>query len=320
MGDGAGAKTCLIGENAPGNALLHAQKEAAHNAAGDGGGLEGTLENGGEDRGNGLDSGNDDAKRQNHIQQSHQGHQLLADLADALDAADENQTYHQADDDADDETAGGNLGGGEQAEVQQRRVDGGGDGVDLGGVAGAEDGAHAEQGVGVGKDHPLFAQAVFNVVHGAAYQLPTLVPLPVENGQGHLEELGAHTQQGGDPHPEHGAGAADGNGAGYARNVARAHSGGKGGAHRLERGDGTVAGLFLLEHPADGAAQGIGELADLQKARAEAQVQSHADDAHHGGNAPDKAVENAVEFDKRFHNFSFFSMDTPGAGGGIAMP
>ena len=182
VGDGAGAKTCLIGENAPGNALLHAQKEAAHNAAGDGGGLEGTFENGGEDRGNGLNSGNDDAQSQNDVQQSHQGHQLLADLADALDAADENQAYHQADDDADDKTAGGNLGGGEQVEVQQRRVDGGGDGVDLGGVAGAENGHHAEDGIQRGKPAPSAAQAIFNVVHRTTSVSTLFINFSVFNG------------------------------------------------------------------------------------------------------------------------------------------
>ena len=50
--------------------------------------------------------------------------------------------------------------------------------------------------------------------------------------------------------------------------------------------------------------QGVGEFTDLDKAAFEAQVQAHADDAHHGGQAPDKSVENSVDLGNRFQKNS----------------
>ena len=40
MGDGAGAKTGLVGKDAAGNALLHTDEQAADSAAGKGSGVE----------------------------------------------------------------------------------------------------------------------------------------------------------------------------------------------------------------------------------------------------------------------------------------
>ena len=38
-----------------------------------------------------------------------------------------------------------------------------------------------------------------------------------------------------------------------------------------------------------------GVVADLQKARADTEQQPHANDAHHGGDAPDKAVHRLID-------------------------
>lgn len=74
VGDGAGAKAGLVGENAPGHALLHTQEEAAHDAAGDGRGLKGTLKNGGKHGWNRVNMDNNDAQRKDNVQQGHQRH------------------------------------------------------------------------------------------------------------------------------------------------------------------------------------------------------------------------------------------------------
>jgi glucokinase len=74
-----------------------------------------------------------------------------------------------------------------------------------------------------------------------------------------------------------------------------AHGAGQRGAHRLKRGHGTVRSIPLAEHPSHGGADGVGEFADLQKARADTEQQPHANDAHHGGDAPDKAVHRLID-------------------------
>ena len=82
--------------------------------------------------------------------------------------------------------------------------------------------------------------------------------------QRNLAVLGYHAQQGGDPHPENSAGAADGDGARHAGNVAGADGGRQGGADCLERGNGALAGLgSLLEELTDGIAPDGTEFAEL---------------------------------------------------------
>ena len=302
MGDGAGTETCFVREDATGNALLHADEEAAHDAASNGGGIEGTLENGGKHSGNLADIHNDKAQTQYDVQQGHEGHQTLGDLADALDTANEDHGDNHADHHADDQIAGAYGGCGQQAVVQQGGVDGGGDGVDLGGVAGAEDGADAEEGVQVSQPHPLFAQTVLDVVHGAAYIVALGVPLPEVDSQGHFGELGAHAEQSGDPHPEHGTGTADGDGAGHTGDVAGTHGGRQSGADCLEGGDGTVGGIILFQNAADGIFHGIAELADLDKPGPQSQIQAHADDADDGRQAPDEVVQHFVDGSNDFQH------------------
>ena len=87
VGDGTGTKTCLIGENAAGNALFHTQEEVTYHTAGDGCGIEGTVEDAGEDGGDLTDIQHDQTNAQQNIDHSHKGNQSLGDLTQALDAA-----------------------------------------------------------------------------------------------------------------------------------------------------------------------------------------------------------------------------------------
>ena len=178
---------------------------------------------------------------------------------------------------------------------QHGGINGRDDGVDLSGVAGAKDRQHAKQGVQHRQELPALPQAVFNIVHGAAHQLPVFVPLPEMDGQRHLRKLGAHAQQRRAPHPEHGTRPADGDGTRHARDVAGAHRRRQCGADGLERGHGAVRGILFAEHPANGGADGVGEFADLQKAGPHTEQQTHADDAHHGRDPPDKAVDRLID-------------------------
>ena len=88
-------------------------------------------------------------------------------------------------------------------------------------------------------------------------------------------------------------------------NVAGAHGAGQCGAHRLEGGYGTVRSVLFAEHASDGGFDGVREFADLQKAGAHAQQQTHTNDAHHGGYAPDKIVDCRIDGrDRLDHNSS----------------
>ena len=62
------------------------------------------------------------------------------------------------------------------------------------------------QGTKQGKSHtqpfPVAAEAIFNIVHGAAYFAPQLIGLAIIDRQHRLGILGSHTHKGSTPHPE----------------------------------------------------------------------------------------------------------------------
>ena len=300
MGNGAGTKACLVGENTPGNALLHADKEAANDTAGNSSGVKCTLEDGCKDSGNLIHLQRNQAHTQHNVQQRHHRHQLLGDPADTLDTADEDQRHDDTDEDADDQIAARSAVRRQQTVVDQRRIDGSGDGIDLGGIAGTEDGTNAEESIHVCQPHPLFTQTVLDVIHGAAHPVALGIALPVVDCQGHFRELGAHAQQSGNPHPEHGTRAADGNGARHAGDVAGTDSGRQSGTDRLERCQGTVSSFLLLEHTAHGILQSVAKFTDLQETGTHCQIQANTDDTGHCRNAPDKAVQGIVDICNNF--------------------
>ena len=118
-----------------------------------------------------------------------------------------------------------------------------------------------------------------------------LILLAVVDGQRDLAVLGHHAQQGGDPHPEDGAGAADGDSARHTGNITGTDRCRQCGADRLERGHGAVAGLGgAVEYLTDGIFPYGAEFGELQKAGADAEVQPHPEDEHRSGQAPYDAV------------------------------
>ena len=274
---------------------MHAGEKAPHHAAGDGHGLEGAGDDGAQHRGHAPQIERHHAQRQHHIEQCHEGHQLFRHAPDALDAAQQHQRQNQRDGHADQPPAQRDRVCGKQAVAAQSRIDGGGDGVDLGGVARAEHGKHAEDGIEHRQPIPAPVQAVLDVVHGAAHVVALRVALPEMHRERDLGKLGAHAQQSAHPHPEHRARPADGDGAGHARDVARAHRGRQRRAHGLEGGHGAILRRLFLEHAPQRGADGRGEFANLQKAGAQAQVQPHAEDAYHGRNAPYEVVDRLID-------------------------
>ena len=235
----------------------------------------------------------------------HEGHQPFTDAADALDAAQQHHGDEHRHNDADNEVQGGKRVLTDHIELRQGCVDGGDDGVDLGRVAGAKNRQHAEQRVEHGQELPVLAQTVFDVVHRAADPLAGGAALSKMYSERDLRKFGAHTQQRRAPHPEHCARPADGDSARNARNVARAHRARQRRADGLERRHRTVRGILFAEHTPDGGFDRIREFADLQKARPHTEQQPHADDAHHGWNAPDKIVDCLVDSRDRLQHMLY---------------
>ena len=99
------------------------------------------------------------------------------------------------------------------------------------------------------------------------------VGVPEFQGQGDLGVFGAHAEEGGHPHPEHGSRSANKDGPGDAGDVAGAYGGGQGGGHGLERRHRALAGLLPLEHLAHGVLHGVAEVEELYAAVADGQEQ-----------------------------------------------
>ena len=91
VSDGTGAEAGFVGEDAAGDALLHADEQAADGAAGEGSGVEGTGHDGLQHIGQAGQVEPYYAHSQHDVEQRHEGHQLFAHAADALDAA---QQHH----------------------------------------------------------------------------------------------------------------------------------------------------------------------------------------------------------------------------------
>lgn len=100
---------------------------------------------------------------------------------------------------------------------------------------------------------------------------------PGLDGQRGFSIDGGHAEEGNDPHPEDGAGAAGQNSAGCAYDVAGAHLGGNGSGQCLEGAHAAVM-LFAVEGQiAEHSAHTLTEAADLNKAGLDAvpQADSH---------------------------------------------
>ena len=141
----------------------------------------------------------------------------------------------------------------------------------------------------------MLAQTVLNVIHGAADPVALFIALTEADGQRDFAELGAHAQQSGDPHPEDSAGAADGDGAGNAGDVASTDGSGQRGAHSLKGRNRAFLGLRLFKSLAEGVLHDVAEVGELGEPAADAHVDTSAKDQDHHGETPDDAVDLAVK-------------------------
>ena len=161
-----------------------------------------------------------------------------------------------------------------------------------------------------------------DVVDGAAVDGAVSGLHPGLDGQRGFSIDGGHAEEGNDPHPEDGAGAAGQNSAGCAYDVAGAHLGGNGSGQGLEGAHAAVM-LFAVEGQiAEHSAHTLTEAADLNKAGLDAvpQADSHQQkDQNVVGqvrvDAAYSGIKRSVQFcDDRFHSFFLLHTVSPTAG------
>ena len=276
MGVGGGAHTGLIGEEAPGHAVAHGLLDADTNSAAQNGlGSESAHKDHAEGLGDGGDVGKNHDQCADEVAHRHDGYQLLGDGGNALHAAQEDEGRHHRQ-----HHAGNQLG------HMEGGVESTADGVGLDHVAHeaqSQDDSHGEEARQELAEAPL--EPGPDVVHRAADDLPLVVAGLVLLGQHRLAVDGGHAEEGGQPHPEDGAGAAGEEGCTAAHNVAGAHLCGNGGGCGLEGAHTVLARLFAGEAEAAEHLPPAGaELPHLDEAQADGEedagkyqhVQQHA--------------------------------------------
>lgn len=228
-------------------------------------------------------------------------------MTDALDTAQQDHADQNSNNNAENEIEGCGAAGFHYAKADEGGIDGSDDGIDLCGVTGAEYSKDTEDGEEHAQPFPLLAQAVLDIIHGAADPVAVFILLAVVDGQRNLAVLGHHTQQGGDPHPENSAGTADGDSARHTGDIAGADGSCQGGADRLKRGDGAATSLGgAMEQLTDGILPHGAELAELEETGADTEVQTHAEDEHHGGHTPHDAIDGRIDTADGFKHLRYF--------------
>lgn len=313
VGMGGRAHTGLVGEQAPlgalGNGLLDG---IAEGAAHDGLGLKGILEDHADGGGEILDAEDEDDEAAQQEDCRHNGDDFFRNGGQPLNAAQENDAAD--DDQRHTHDPGGDAKSGLEALA---------DGVGLHHAAHeaqSQDDGHGEEG---GQE---LAEAALesggDVVDGAAVDGAVSGLHPGLDGQRGFSIDGGHAEEGNDPHPEDGAGAAGQNSTGCAYDVAGAHLSGNGGGQCLKGAHAAVM-LFAVEGQiAEDSAHTLAEAADLNEAGLDAvpQADSHQQkDQNVVGqvrvDAAYSGIKRSVQFcDDRFHSFFLLHTVSPTAG------
>ena len=257
------------------------------------------MDDGDERVGQRRDVQHDEDERERHVNHDHHGNDPLGNARDALQSADDDE----ADDDRDKKRPDhGGDGVVHAKDAHGCRLVGvkeagdcGVDGIDLRKRTNAEQAdAHAEEREDLREPLPgnlgqALSHAALDVVERAAEHVAVLVDAAELHREQALGVFGRHAEQGGNPHPEHGARAAGDDCGRHADDVAGADGRGKGGAQSAERRHlaGRVLAFLVFQHVAQGARQ----LAELQAAQAHGQKNAAEQDEHHQGHAPDEVVD-----------------------------
>ena len=290
VGHGCGAEAGFIGEDASRHAHLQGQHDGGAGKAARGRGAgEGIVEDHGEHAGHLVDVCGDDDEGTDDVDDGHERHELAR-----------HRTYagHAADDDDGDEHEHDH--GGDDRRNAEGGVQSVGDGMGLRHVADAEAADAAEESEERAEPGPFFAEAVLDVVHGAAHDVSGGGDFAVFLSQHGFRVLGGHAHHGGAPHPEEGAGAAGEDGGGHTGNVAHAHGGGQGGHECLERGEFSM-NVGILGASLPGETEAFTETGPGKEAQTEGKIEARSENEGHHDRSPDVAVQYLDELGELFH-------------------
>ena len=124
--------------------------------------------------------------------------------------------------------------------------------------------------------HPRFAQPVLHIEGRTAAQLAFGIAAFVQLAQRAFDQAAGHADQRGHPHPEHGAGAAEGHGNADAGDVARAHAARQAQHQCLKRAQLTgAAAQAVFEHR-----KHVQEVTKLNETRADREVATEPNHEH----------------------------------------
>ena len=216
VGDGSRAHAGFIGKHTPGYADSQRKEHGTHGAAGEGGGGEKLLQKWLSARRGWLRVLEQRAEAQGNIPQGHDGNQIFRHCADPLGSTQNDQSYNGSGNQSHGQISIERRG---QPHETKRFVDAGHGCTDLRGIAYAKSRYHTEGAKQSAQPGPFGPQTVFDVVHGTAPVTALCIRFPVTDSQNYFGEFDYHAKQGGDPHPENGAGTADCDGSGYACDV-----------------------------------------------------------------------------------------------------
>ena len=272
VGVRGGAHTGLVGEQAALGTLRNRGLDGVAEAAADDGlGLEGILEDHADGGGDVLDADDQDDQAAEQEDSRHDGDDLLRDGGEALYAAKEDERADRDEDDTDD--PGGNAEGG---------LHRGADGVGL--HHAAEEAECQRDGDGEEAGEELAEAALKgrrDVVDRTALDVAVLFDDAGLLGERRFRVDRGHAEEGDDPHPEDGAGAAGQDRAGRADDVARTDLSGDGGGERLERAHAAVMLLAAQRQVAEHAVPALFEAAQLHEAGLDGVPQAHAEQQEH---------------------------------------
>ncbi len=291
--DGGGAESGFVGENAAGDAHFDREGDGGSGeTAGDGGGIEGVVEDLAKSVGNlgGVENENRDAAEK--VDEDHYRHDAFGEFSDPFDTA--------KGDDSDEENDGDAADAGRDAELG---VDGGGDGVGLDHVADSEGGESGEKRVGDGEPFPFRAETFFDVKHDAAGNGAVGGDFAVFHAERGFGEFRGHADESDHPHPEKSTRSAEGDRGADAGDVSDADGSGHGGGDGLEGGEGAGFGFGgAFEEAAKTFVPGEAEVGKLKKSEANREVNAGGGEENHERRAPDDAVEPAVKLIKGFQH------------------
>ena len=286
LGGRGGVRTRALAGLVGVDAALHAPLDGeAEDRAEHGVHTERAGEDGAEDLGDLVEVQEQHDQREDDVQHGHHGHHVDGERRDALHAAQDDEG--QQDDHGQGHDPGGHgprlaHGRGHAVGLHARQeVAGGEDGDD-----GEQDGVHLERGGG-----GRVLVGLLEVVRRAAAVLAGVrVALLVDLAERGLDEGRGGTEQGHDPHPEHGAGAAERDGRGDAADVAHADAAGERHHEGLE-GRGAVRGVLalaeLLHH--------VRDVHELQEHGPDGEVEADDQAEPDQGRGPDDVVHGGDE-------------------------